>query len=114
MNLIGLEIADDIQDSKEVENFVKFLNSQHQLQQLKIFMDNFALWDPIVKMTNLEILYLRIGYRNSNEQLLAIQYNRVNTSVKFLKLKFGFSNLDFEIYQSVVNSLTGLVHLELR
>ena len=97
-----------------VENGIKFLNSQNQMKRLTFFMANVAFWVPILKMKNLEYLELSPCFENSFEQLITITNNQKNTNVKSLKLDFSefFSNLEF--CQSILKNFTGLIYLDLR
>ena len=84
------------------------------MKRLTFYMDNVAFWDPIMKMTNLEFLDININYNISNEQLFTIPKNHTNTSVKFLKIRFGDNNPSLNLCQTIVNYFSGVVDLDLR
>ena len=110
---------DSCYNDEETKNCVKFLSNQHQMKRVKIQMDNFAYWEPILmKMKNLVHLDLDLShsfllYHDSNEQIIASLRNdrEVNTSVKFFKF---VAISDLELCQSIINYLSGLIHLNLR
>ena len=118
MNLFEFEYSgsedDDDFDIDSVNNFVKFLNNQHQMKRLTFFMDKVVFWDPIMKMTQLEFLELKISSKLSNKQILTILKNHTNTSVKFLKIIQKFNDSSFKLCQTIAEYFSGVVHLDLR
>ena len=99
---------------QRVNNCVKFLSNQNQMKRLTFFLDNVAFWDPIMKMTQLEFLELKISSKLSNKQILTILKNHTNTSVKFLKIILKFNDSSFKLCQTIAEYFSGVVHLDMR